>query len=251
MKTANLEGMKLSKAVWTGLDGYPFSFREPHNPITQEIPKAENQPMFTTSDLPDKRTPEWDFFEMCLTSDFLDERLKDAKVDTKMFFRLLAKDHVYCGDMLLNILIASHERGLHHLLPGTGHPKYQELVEGLNRYAYTITQTSSEFIMAKNVEILKKGFTRALRTLKYQGLAQICVNDDLEYGQTIMGKKMDTTLRGILQGYFGGLTKDAGYSPVEVKESLKETINAEGLEFWKASGHKGGPGYDKEAVLLK
>jgi len=251
MKTANLLDMKLSKAVWTGLDGYPFSFREPHNPITQEIPKAANEPMFTMSDLPDKRTPEWDFFEMCLTSDFLDERLKDAKVDMNMFFGLLAKDHAYCGDMLLNILIASQERGLHHLLPGTGHPKYQELVEGLNRYAYTITQTSSEFIMAKNVEILKKGFARALRTLKYKGLAQICVNDDLEYGQTIMGKKMDTTLRGILQGYFGGLTKDAGYSPVEVKESLKETINDAGLEFWKASGHKGGPGYDKEAVLLK
>ena len=242
MKTANLPMPKLSKSSWSSTDGYPYTLRDPVNTITEERINAPLARMFGVDDPPHIRSPEFDFIDMCLTSDFGHASLADAKVDTQMLFQLLSKEHPYCGDTLLDILIPSSPTGLHHLLPPPSHTKYSEITHQLHQYAYTITGTSSEFIMAQSGEMLKRGFTKALRTQKSKGLAQFCVNDDVESSSATMIQKLDYTFRGILQGYFGGFTADRGRSPVE-KEETVEDMNDAGRQFWKSASLKGGPGY--------
>jgi len=98
--------------------------------------------------------------------------------------------------------------------------------------------------MARNAAQLVKGFNRALETLHKNGLAQICVNDDLEVPNGVAVRKWDSTLRGILQGYFGGFRADGGRSPVERMDEAAEGVNGDGTLFWNSAGRKGGPGYD-------
>lgn len=166
--------------------------------------------MYNLNDPPHKRIPEYDFVELCLTIDFARSSMADTKVDTRMLLQLLSKEYPYCGDMLLAIIISSSPLGLHHLLPSPSHPKYSYLTHQLHKYAYTISDTSSEFIMANSAEALKRGFSRTLKTLKSKNLAQICVNDDYEYNNVNAIRKFDSTFRGIMQGYYGGLTADGG-----------------------------------------
>ena len=249
MTVAKLPLPKVSKPLWSGSDGYPFALKNPSNPTKSENIKGPNEPMYSTEDLPHTRKPGFDFVEMCFTTDFVVPELEDTLVDAKMFFELLAHEYPYCGDTLLAILIPSSESGLHHLLPPPSHPKYSEITHNLHKYAYTISETSSEFIMAKSTTELKKGFNRALRILKNKGLAQICVNDDVENGGQVAVQAMDIQFRGILQGYFGGLTADKGATPLEKPETV-EDINQQGLNFWKTAPFKGGPGYEKDAVLI-
>lgn len=243
MHTADLPLPKVSKLIWSSTDGYPFTFKNPSNPTTEENLKDPTPPMFSVTDPPHTRIPEFDFVDMCLTKDFVRESLADAKVDTKMLFKLMAQEFPYCGDTLLSILIPSSPTGLHHFLPPPSHPKYSEITNQIHQYAYTISTTSSEFIMASSATALRRGFVRALRNLKYNGLAQICVNDDLEYGSPMTVQQLDLTFKGILQGYFGGFTNDRGRSPVEKLETV-ENINDAGKGFWKSVAIKGGPGYN-------
>ena len=60
-------------------------------------------------------------------------------------------------------------------------------------------------------------------------------------------RKFDSTFKGIMQGYYGGLTADGGRSPVEKVESV-ENINDEGRQFWLSTSYKGGPGYEQNAI---
>jgi hypothetical protein len=202
--------------------------------------------MFGLMDLPHMRKPSFDFAEMCLTEDFAAEHLSDLKVDAKMLFKILAKDYPYCGDMLLAILIPSMETGLHHLLPPPSHKKYSEVTKALHKYSYTISSTESEFIMAKSAEALQKGFSKVLRTLRWHTVSQFCVNDDVENSIGTTVQRMDSLFKGILQGFFGGMTPDKGRSPVEKAETV-EDINEAGREYWSSQGGSGGPGYE-EAV---
>lgn len=242
MKTANLPQVKVSKPIWSSADGYPFALTTPSNPVTEENLKDPNPPMFGIEDVPHNRAPSFDFAAMCLTTEFVSESLANISVDTRRLFQLMSRDYPYCGDTLLAILIPSSPSGLHHLLPSPSHPKYFELTHQLHKYAYTISETSSEFMMVKSAELLAKGFNRAIRTLRYTGLAQICVNDDVDSPDQKVANKMDRMLRGILQGYFGGLTADRGISPVEKPETV-EDINQLGKLFWGSAAVKGGPGY--------
>jgi hypothetical protein len=244
MNIAGLPLPKVSKPLWSSADGYPFGLKTPANPTSYERIKDPTPPMFTVDDRPHDRTPQFDFVDMCLTNDFVHPGLADVAVDTQLLFQLLAKEYPYCGDTLLAILIPSSPSGFHHLLPAPSHPKYSEITHQLHKYAYTISQTSSEFIMAQNAGTLKSGFTRTLRTLKYKGLAQFCVNDDVEYGDGLVVQKMDSVLKGFLQGYFGGLTTSGGKGPVEKAESVQPMDEA-GRQFWRSALVKGGPGYER------
>jgi len=247
MHIANLSLPMVSRPVWSSSDGYPFAFKTPSNSTTEEDINAPDEPMYNPNDPPDARIPEYDFVEMCFTTNFLQSSVVDAKVDTQMLFHLLSKEYPYCGDMLLAILISSSPVGLHHLLPPPSHPKYSYLTHQLHKYAYRISETSSEFIMANSDEGLKKAFFRTLETLEHKNLAQICVNDDYEYSNAIFIQRFDTMFKGIMQGYFGGLTADGGRSPVEKVESV-ENINDAGKEFWSSLSLKGGPGYEQDAI---
>jgi hypothetical protein len=217
---------------------------EPANPITEDNLRAPDPDVYTTNDPPHKRTPSFDFLELCLTNDFVKDSLATVAVDAQLLFRLLSKDYPYCGDTLLSILIPSAPTGLAHILPPPSHPQYSRLTHQLHKYAYTLSQTSSEFIMARSAALLVKGFNRALTTLRKEGLAQICVNDDIEVTDGATVKKWDNTLKGILQGYFGGFTNDKGISPVEKAETVGNGVNDEGISFWKSVSRKGGPGYE-------
>jgi hypothetical protein len=53
---------------------------------------------------------------------------------------------------------------------------------------------------------------------------------------------MDSTFKGILQGFFGGMTPDRGRSPVEKIETV-EDINEAGRAYWSSQVTNGGPGY--------
>lgn len=162
-----------------------------------------------------------------------------------MLFKLIAKEYPYCGDMLLATLIPSAATGLAHILPAPSHPKYSEIVTGLHKYAYTISESYSEFIMAKSADALKKGFVRVLRSFRHHIVAQFCVNDDVEQSGGTMVNNMDATFKGILQGYFGGYTESRGRSPVEKLETV-EDVNGPGTEFWGGLTEPGGPGYREE-----
>lgn len=243
MTTSHLPLPKVSKSVWSSMDGYPFTLKTPSNPTTEEMITDPNPPMFTVHDPPHTRVPEFDFVEMCLTKDFGRPSLADVKVNARRLFELMSKEYPYCGDTLLSILIPSSMTGLHHLLPPPSHQKYSDITHQLHNYAYTITETSSEFIMAPTAESLKRAFNRALRTLKDHGLAQFCVNDDAESDFGALIQRLDLTLKGILQGYFGGLTADRGRSPVEKAETV-EDINDYGKTFWSSASLHGGPGYE-------
>jgi hypothetical protein len=242
IKVAGLPEPKVSKPLWSSSDGYPFALTTPSNPVSQENIKDPNPATFNIEDPPHKRAPLFDFMDMCLSNDFVNEKLMNVSVDARRLFRLMSKEYPYCGDTLLAILIPSSPSGLHHLLPPPSHSKYSEIIHQLHKYAYTISETMSEFIMVKNADQLKKGFTKAIRTLRYTGLAQICVNDDVDSGDPKTAQRMDETLKGILQGYFGGLTTDRGKSPVEKLETV-EDINGVGKQFWNSAAVKGGPGY--------
>jgi hypothetical protein len=243
MGTADLPLPKVSTPVWAATDGYPFALKDPSNPISNDNPKAPDPDCYTWHDAPHARTPSFDFIEMCLTNDFVKENLSKVDVDAQLLFQLLSKEYPYCGDTLLSILIPSTTTGLAHILPPPSHPQYSRLTHQLHKYAYTLSTTSSEFIMAKNAAMLVRGFNRALTTLGRLGLAQICVNDDLEIADGVAVRKWDNTLRGILQGYFGGFTEGGGQSPVEKAETVGEGVNDEGNSFWQSAGFKGGPGY--------
>ena len=243
MAKAELPLPKMSTGVWAATDGYPFALTTPANPITEDNLRAPNPAVFTWIDPPHERNPSFDFIEMCLTNDFVRDNLADVAVDAKLLFRLLAKEYPFCGDTLLSILIPSVATGLHHLLPPPSHPQYSTIIHQLHKYAYTLSETSSEFIMAKNTAALVKGFSKALNTLNQHGLAQICVNDDVEHSSGSPVRKWDATLKGILQGYFGGFTADGGRSPVERLETV-EPVNQEGNQFWDLVKKKGGPGYE-------
>lgn len=243
MTNAHLPLPKVSKLIWSSMDGYPFTLKVPSNPITEERLTDPHPPMFTVHDAPHTRVPEFDFEVMCLTDDFGRQSLTDVKVNARRLFELMSKEYPYCGDTLLSILIPSSATGLHHLLPPPSHPKYSDITHKLHNYAYTITETYSEFIMAPTAELLKRAFNRALRTLKDHGLAQFCVNDDVESDFVATVQRMDLTLKGILQGYFGGLTADRGRSPVEKAETV-EDINDYGKAFWGSAPRNGGPGYE-------
>lgn len=240
MHTADLSLPRVSVLRWSSSDGFPFVLKIPWNATTEE---NLGGPIFTADDPPNTRIPGYDFVDICLSSDFVRSNVADGKVDAQVLFKLLSKEHPYCGDMLLAILISSSPLGLHHLLPSPSHPKYSYLTHQLHKYAYTISDTSSEFIMANSAESLKRGFVRALKTLQSHTLAQICVNDDYEQNNVIAIQKLDSTFKGIMQGYFGGLTADGGRSPVE-KVGSSENINDEGREFWRSASYKGGPGYE-------
>lgn len=207
MHTADLSLPRISIPRWSSSDGYPFALKTPWNATTEENLDGLR---FTVDDPPNTRIPGYDFVEICLASDFVRSNVADAKVDAQVLFQLLSKEHPYCGDMLLAILISSSPLGLHHLLPSPSHPKYSYLTHQLHKYAYTISDTSSEFIMANSAESLKRGFVRALKKLQTQTLAQICVNDDYEHSNVIGIQKFDSTFKGIMQGYFGGLTAEGG-----------------------------------------
>jgi hypothetical protein len=243
MNTANLPLPKVSNLLWSSSDGFPFTLKIPENPNKRETVDDPTPLMYTVEDAPHTRIPEFDFVHTCLSNDLLRSSLADVKLDARMLFRLFAREYPYCGDTLLAVLIPSSPTGLHHLLPPPSHPKYSEIIRQLHQYAYTISETSSKFIMAQSMEILRQGFDQALEIQKHEGLAQICVNDDVEYGSPETIKEMDVTLKGILQGYFGGLTPDRGRSPVEKVESVEE-INAEGKQFWSSVNLNGGPGYN-------
>lgn len=247
MNISNLPLPKVTKPVWSSSDGFPFALYTSADASAEPNIRAVNRPMYGLKDLPHMRNPDFDFVEMCLTEDFAAEHLSDVKVDAKMLFRILAKDYPYCGDMLLAILIPSRETGLHHLLPPPSHKQYNEVVKQLHRYAYTISYVESEFIMAKSAETLQRGFNKVMRTLKWHTVSQFCVNDDVESTAGTTVQRMDSLFKGILQGYFGGMTPDRGRSPVE-KEETVEDINAAGREFWSSQGANGGPGYQEEAA---
>jgi hypothetical protein len=242
MTSANLPLPKVTRPAWASTDGHPFALVSPANPITEDNLKDPDQPVYTYNHVPHTRIPTFDFMEMCLTNDFIRESLSSVTVDAKVLFRLLAKEYPYCGDTLLSILIPAVPTGLHHILPPPSHPQYSTLIHQLHAHAYTISESNSEFIMAKNVGSLTKGFDRAMTTMKERGLAQICVNDDVEYADAKIIRLWDSTLRGILQGYFGGFTADKGKSPVEKAETV-QSVNGEGNEFWKKYSRRGGPGY--------
>ena len=242
MNISDLPLPKVTTPAWSSSDGYPFALYSSADAGAELYIHSVNRPMYGLKDMPHMRKPNFDFVEMCLTEDFVAEHLSDVKVDAKMLFRILAKDYPYCGDMLLAILIPSMETGLHHLLPSPSHKKYSEVVKQLHKYAYTISYAESEFIMAKSAETLQKGFNKVMRTLKWHTVSQFCVNDDVEsiVGTTV--QRMDALFKGILQGYFGGMTPDKGRSPVE-KEETVEDINSAGREYWSSQGASGGPGY--------
>jgi len=240
-----LPGPKVSNPVWTSQDGYPFVLKHPANPTSTEDIRAPSPEIFTASDAPHTRRPAFDFSEMCLTQDFVNPELADQKVDAQTLFRLFAKEYPHCGDNLLSILIPTSQTGLFNLLPPPSHRKYSEITRLLHRYSYLITETSSEFIMAGNADSLRKGFIRALRTMNTRGLAQFCVNDDV-VGDAKVVERMDRTFKGILQGYYGGLTREGGRSPVE-REDTVEPINDEGKAFWNGVSVRGGPGYEQNA----
>lgn len=244
MTSADLPLPKVSKPVWAASDGYPFALKNPANPITQDNLREPDAETFTWLDDPHRRAPSFSFIEMCLTSDFVRDTLANVQVDAKLLFQLLAKEYPYCGDTLLSILIPSVPTGLAHILPPPSHPQYSHIIHQLHKYTYTLSETSSEFIMAKNAAHLVKGFNRALSTLKNHGLAQICVNDDVEVTNVATVKKWDNTLRGILQGYFGGFTADGGRSPVEKRDVTATGVNDDGNNFWKQASRRGGPGYE-------
>ena len=244
MTSADLPLPKVSKPVWAASDGYPFALKNPANPMTQDNLREPDAETFTWLDNPHRRAPSFSFIDMCLTSDFVRDTLANVKVDAKLLFQLLAKEYPYCGDTLLSILIPSVPTGLAHILPPPSHPQYSHLTHQLHKYTYTLSETSSEFIMAKSAAQLVKGFNRALSTLKDHGLAQICVNDDVEVTNVATVKKWDNTLRGILQGYFGGFTADGGRSPVEKVDMTAVGVNDDGNNFWNQASRRGGPGYE-------
>jgi hypothetical protein len=243
MQTADLPLQKASSILWPATDGYPFALNSAQDASVEADMKKPNRPTFKLGDKPHLRTPGFDLVEYCFTSDFISPHLNHTKVDVDMLLTLLARDYPYCGDMLLATLIPAAASGLAHVLPAPSHPKYTEMVLNLHKYAYTISESHSEFIMAKSAFALKKGFVRVLST--FRPAVQFCVNDDVEQSEGPAVESMDATLKGILQGYFGGLTKERGRSPVEKLESV-EDINGAGLDFWSARGGKGGPGYDVE-----
>ena len=242
MKSAGLPPPKVSKPVWASTDGYPFALNTPTS--DEDTFNKPAPPTFGTWDAPHSRNPGFDFIDHCLTNEFTSEHLADLKVDANVLFKILARDYPYCGDMLLSILIPQSNTGLHHILPSPSHPKYSYVAEQLHKYAYTISETTSEFIMAKSAETLKKGFTRVLRLMRNHIVAQFCVNDDVESIDKTTVQKMDLTFKGLLQGYYGGLTEDRGRSPVERVDTV-EDVNGPGVEYWNAESRKGGPGYDK------
>ena len=250
MRRSGLPMPIVSKPIWVSTDGYPFALKQPASDDqfrrgTQNAPQT-----YSHYDAPHNRKPSFDFIEHCLTSDFVSEHHADVKVHAKMLFKIISKEYPYCGDMLLSILIPSSNSGLHHLLPAPSHPQYANISEQLHRYAYTISETTSEFIMARNAETLKKGFVRILKLLKLKPVAQFCVNDDVEAAEGATVTRMDQTFKGILQGYYGGLTIDRGKSPIERPETVEE-MNSKGREFWgPGSIRLGGPGYDLDAVVI-
>jgi hypothetical protein len=245
MQTAKLPLQKASSILWPATDGCPFALSTAQDASVEEDMRNPNRPAFKLWDKPHSRTPAFDIVEYCFTSDFISQHLSHTKVDVYMLLTLLAKDYPYCGDMLLATLIPSAASGLAHILPAPSHPKYTETILDLHKYAYTISESHSEFIMAKSADALKKGFIRVLRSFRFRTVAQFCVNDDVEQSEGSTVQNMDMTFKGILQGFFGGLTKERGRSPVEKLESV-EDINGAGLEFWSGRGGMGGPGYDSE-----
>jgi len=248
MVRADLPQPIASQIVWPSTDGYPYSLRTPSNPMAEDDLEAPNAPTYHTKNPPHRRLPTFDFVEMCLTHDFISEKLSDVNIDTRMLFRLLAKEYPYCGDALLYILIPQTPIGLSHLLPSPSHPKYTEVTRNLHKYAYTLAETTSEFIMAKSTDALQIGFRKVLRNLQYRHVAQFCVNDDVEMGDAKTVAKMDRTLKGILQGWYGGYSDESGRSPVEKDEGWEE-INEEGRLFWDSVSQKGGPGYEPGVVV--
>lgn len=246
MGAADLPLPKMSRTLWASTDGYPFAITNPENPTKEWRERGPPQVTFNLDDPPHKRKPQFDFVEMCLTADFTSDALAHIEVDARMLFRLLAKDYPYCGDTLLAILVPTTQSGLHQLLPPPTHKQYREITHKLHQYAYTISSTTSEFIMARSVDSLTMGFSKALRIVP--NLAQICVNDDVENGDIMTVQKMDLTFKGILQGFYGAMTPNQGRSPVEKPESVEE-INSAGLKFWGNWPHKGGPGYTEEAMV--
>src|SRR5579859_1818905 len=246
MNISDLPLPKVTTPAWSSSDGYPFALYSSADAGAELYIHSVNRPMYGLKDMPHMRKPNFDFVELCLTEDFVAEHLSDVKVDAKMLFRILAKDYPYCGDMLLAILIPSMETGLHHLLPSPSHKKYSEVVKQLHKYSYTISSTESEFIMAKSAEALQRGFSKVMRTLKWHTVSQFCVNDDVESPTGNAVQQMDTLFKGILQGFYGGMTPDRGRSPVEKIETV-EDINEAGRAYWSSQGASGGPGYD-EAV---
>jgi hypothetical protein len=249
LRRAGLPLPIVSKAVWSSMDGYPFALKEPCSD-DHFLRGVVNPPStFSLTDAPHNRKSSFDFIEHCLTSEFVAPHLADLKVDAQMLFNILSKEFPYCGDVLLTILIPSHHTGLHHIMPAPTHSKYTYVAEQLHKYAYTISETTSEFIMARNADTLKKGFIRILKLLKVKPVAQFCVNDDVEASEGITVQRMDSTFKGLLQGYYGGLTIDRGRSPIEKAETVEE-INQPGLDFWgKDSVMKGGPGYETDAII--
>lgn len=249
MKVSGLPQPIVSTPMWTSSDGFPFSLYTTADPSFEEAQNSFNRPMFGLKDLPHVRKPSFDFVEMCLTEDFAAEHLSNIKVDAKMLFRILAKDYPYCGDMLLAILIPTMKTGLHHLLPPPSHKKYREVVKQLHKYSYTISSTESEFIMAKSADALRKGFTRVMRTLRWHTVSQFCVNDDVENSSGNAVQRMDSLFKGILQGFYGGMTPDRGRSPVEKVETV-EDVNEAGREYWSSQGANGGPGYEEQVGVV-
>jgi len=242
MNVADLPLPKVATAMWTSADGFPFALYTPVDASIEEKKNSMNRPMYGLKELPHTRKPAFDFLEMCLTEDFAAEHLSDVKVDAKMLFRILAKEYPYCGDMLLAILIPSMETGLHHLLPPPSHKRYNEVVKAVQKYSYTISSTESEFIMAKSAETLQKGFSKVMRTVRWHTVSQFCVNDDVETSVGTAIERMDSTFKGILQGFYGGMTPDRGRSPVEKLETV-EDINEAGRAYWSSQVTNGGPGY--------
>ena len=240
MNITNIPLPKVSKPLWSSTDGYPFVLKTPSDSPLEEDIKAPNESMYNVDDPPHTRAPKYDFVEICLTANFVKSTPSTFEVDTETLFQLFSKEYPYCGDMLLAILIPSSPIGLHHLLPPRSHPKYRFLTHQLYKYSYTISYTSSEFIMATSVEALNKGFQRILRTLKNKSLAQFCVNDDIILGDT---RVTELLFQGIIQGYFGGFTSDGGRSPVEKIESVGK-VSEVGAQFWRSVSLYGGPGYD-------
>jgi hypothetical protein len=248
MESADLPLPKVSHPEWSSFDGYPFALSSPANPVKEFKLRAPAPPTFGFDNRPHERNPSFDFVEMCLTSDFTSDTLAHIDIDARMLLRLLAKDYPYCGDTLLSILIPVTQSGLQQLLPPPTHRNYVEITRQLHKYAYTVSTTTSEFIMAKSVDSLIKGFNKVLKVISTGKIAQFCVNDDIENGDSRFVKSVDTTFKGIMQGFYGGLTADGGKSPVEKSESVEE-INSAGLKFWGNSARKGGPGYEVEALV--
>lgn len=245
MEVSGLPAQKASSSVWCSTDGYPFAFKTATDASVEQAMKTPNRPTFGLKDKPHDRKAEFDVIETCFTSDFTAKHLVHTVVDVGMLFKLIAREYPYCGDMILATLIPSAATGLAHILPAPSHPKYAEMVAGLHKYAYTISESHSEFIMARSADALKKGFVRVLKSFRFYNVAQFCVNDDVEQSEGIMVQNMDYTFKGILQGYFGALTENRGRSPVEKVETVEE-INSAGMEFWGGRVDKGGPGYRSE-----